>query len=126
VGSEITRPLEGDRYGTDGQGNGRGKTEEQAAQTDRRQRPLLSCDALRGEVLALALSLQGHGEDDVLRGISRGWLKEAREPHNEARKLWSGGIDPLAERKAEAEAKQNEERELQSQTESSFESIALA
>ncbi len=53
-------------------------------------------------------------------------LKEARERHSEARKLWSGGIDPLAERKAEAEAKQNEERERQRQTENSFESVARA
>jgi hypothetical protein len=37
-------------------------------------------------------------------------LKEARELHSEARKQWSAGIDPMAERKAEVEAKQNEER----------------
>jgi integrase len=51
-------------------------------------------------------------------------LKEARELHSEARKQWSGGTDPMAERKAEAEAKQNEEREQQRQTENSFESVA--
>jgi integrase len=53
-------------------------------------------------------------------------LKEARERHSEARKLWSSGIDPLAERKAVAEAKQNEHRERQRQTENSFESVARA
>jgi hypothetical protein len=31
-------------------------------------------------------------------------LKEARDRHSEARKLWSSGIDPLAERKAVAVA----------------------
>src|SRR5580698_2769670 len=51
-------------------------------------------------------------------------LKEARELHSEARKQWSAGIDPMAERKAEAEAKQNEEREQQRQTENSFEAVA--
>jgi hypothetical protein len=53
-------------------------------------------------------------------------LKEARERHSEARKLWSSGIDPLAERKAVAEAKQNEERGRQRQAENSFESVARA
>jgi Arm DNA-binding domain len=51
-------------------------------------------------------------------------LKEARERLSEARKRWSSGIDPLAERKAEAEAKQNEVRERQREAESSFESVA--
>jgi integrase len=53
-------------------------------------------------------------------------LKEARERHSVARKLWSSGIDPLAERKAVAEAKQNEHRERQRQAENSFESVARA
>ncbi|MBB6143888.1 integrase [Silvibacterium bohemicum] len=51
-------------------------------------------------------------------------LKEARELHSEARKQWSAGIDPMAERKAVVEAKQNEERGQQRQAENSFESIA--
>jgi integrase len=53
-------------------------------------------------------------------------LKEARERQGVARKLWSSGVDPLAERKAVAEAKQNEHRELQRQAENSFESVARA
>lgn len=51
-------------------------------------------------------------------------LKEARDRLAEARKLWSGGIDPLAERKAVVEAKEAEEREQQRRAESSFELIA--
>lgn len=35
-------------------------------------------------------------------------LKEARERHSEARKALANGIDPMAERKAEGEAKQKE------------------
>ncbi|WP_158792749.1 integrase arm-type DNA-binding domain-containing protein [Granulicella sp. L60] len=53
-------------------------------------------------------------------------LKEARERLTEARKLWSSGIDPLAERKAAADAKLNKEREEQRKVENSFESVARA
>jgi integrase len=51
-------------------------------------------------------------------------LKEARERHSEARKALAGGIDPMAERKAEAEAKQQEAKALQREVDSSFEKIS--
>jgi integrase len=51
-------------------------------------------------------------------------LKEARERHSEARKALAGGIDPMAERKAEGEAKQKESEALQREEENSFENVA--
>jgi integrase len=51
-------------------------------------------------------------------------LKEARERHSEARRTLAGGIDPMAERKAEGEAKQQESRDLEREVDSSFEKIA--
>lgn len=51
-------------------------------------------------------------------------LKEARERHFAARKVLAAGIDPMAERKAEAEAKQKVAEAQQREAESSFESIA--
>jgi Arm DNA-binding domain len=53
-------------------------------------------------------------------------LKEARELHTEAHKQWSAGIDPMAGRKAEIEAKLTKEREEQRKTENSFETVARA
>jgi integrase len=50
-------------------------------------------------------------------------LKEARERHFEARKTLAAGIDPMAERKAEAVAKQSEAKAQQREAESSFEKI---
>ena len=51
-------------------------------------------------------------------------LKEARERHFAARKTLAAGIDPMAERKAEAEAKQREAEARQREAENSFENIA--
>ncbi len=51
-------------------------------------------------------------------------LKDARELHFAARKILAAGIDPMAERKAEAESKQKEVETRQRETESSFEKIA--
>ena len=51
-------------------------------------------------------------------------LKEARERHSEVRRTLAGGIDPMAERKAEGEAKQQESRDLERDVDSSFEKIA--
>jgi len=51
-------------------------------------------------------------------------LKEARERHSEARKALANGIDPMAERKAEGEAKQKEAAARQREAENSFESVA--
>jgi len=51
-------------------------------------------------------------------------LKEARERHSEARKALAGGIDPMAERKAEGEAKQKESEARQREEENSFENVA--
>lgn len=50
-------------------------------------------------------------------------LKEARERHFEARKTLEAGIDPMAERKAEAAAKQSQAKAQQRESESSFEKI---
>ena len=51
-------------------------------------------------------------------------LKEARERHFAARKALAAGIDPMAERKAEAEAKQKGAEAREREAESSFESTA--
>jgi hypothetical protein len=51
-------------------------------------------------------------------------LKDARELHFAAKKLLGSGINPMAERKAEAEAKQKEAKALQREADSSFEKIA--
>jgi integrase len=51
-------------------------------------------------------------------------LKDCRELHFAAKKLLSTGINPMAERKAEAEAKQQEVKALARETDSSFEKVA--
>jgi integrase len=51
-------------------------------------------------------------------------LKEARERHFAARQKLAGGIDPMVERKAEAETRQRENEERQRAAENSFEKIA--
>lgn len=53
-------------------------------------------------------------------------LKEARDKHHEARKVFANGVDPMAERKAEAEAKQKEVEARQREEERSFESVSHA
>jgi integrase len=50
---------------------------------------------------------------------------QARELHFAAKKLLRTGVNPMAERKAEAEAKQEEVRALQREVDSSFEKVAL-
>ena len=50
-------------------------------------------------------------------------LKEARERHAQARKALAGGIDPMAERKAEGEAKQRTAEALQREADNSFENV---
>lgn len=51
-------------------------------------------------------------------------LKEARDLHFAARQKLADGIDPMAERKAEAKSRQREAEVVQRQAESSFENIA--
>jgi len=51
-------------------------------------------------------------------------LKDARDLHFAAKKLLASGVNPMAERKAEAEAKQEEAKALQREADSSFEKIA--
>jgi integrase len=51
-------------------------------------------------------------------------LKDARELHFAARKVLATGVDPMAERKAEGEAKQRELEANQREAASSFENIA--
>jgi hypothetical protein len=53
-------------------------------------------------------------------------LKEARERHFEVRKILEAGSDPMAERKAEALAKDEESKAEQRQAERSFETVARA
>ena len=50
--------------------------------------------------------------------------KEARELHFAAKKLLATGTNPMAERKAEAEAKHEEAKAVQRETENSFEKVA--
>jgi integrase len=50
--------------------------------------------------------------------------KDARERHFTAKKLLGAGINPMGERKAEAEAKREEVKALQREADSSFEKIA--
>jgi hypothetical protein len=52
-------------------------------------------------------------------------VKDARELHLAAKKLLGTGISPMAERKAEAEAKHEEAKALQREAESSFENVAV-
>ena len=51
-------------------------------------------------------------------------LKDARERHSDARKALANGTDPMAERKAEGEAKQKESEAKQREEENSFENVA--
>ncbi|MGD0941213.1 MAG: Arm DNA-binding domain-containing protein [Terracidiphilus sp.] len=51
-------------------------------------------------------------------------LAEARERHFAARKKLANGIDPMVERKTEAETRQRETEERQHEAENSFEKIA--
>jgi integrase len=51
-------------------------------------------------------------------------LAQAREYHLAARRTLARGIDPMAERKAEAEAKQQEAKALLREAENSFEKVA--
>src|SRR5271155_656997 len=50
--------------------------------------------------------------------------KDARELHFAAKKLLATGINPMVERKAEAEAKQQEAKALEREADSSFENVA--
>ena len=52
-------------------------------------------------------------------------LKDVRDRHFEAKRTLSSGVDPMAERKAEAAAKQEEIKTKQREAESSFKNIAL-
>lgn len=51
-------------------------------------------------------------------------LKDARELHFAARRTLAAGVDPMAERKAETEARQKEVENRQREAENSFEKIA--
>jgi hypothetical protein len=51
-------------------------------------------------------------------------LKEARERHLVARKTLDAGIDPMAERKAQGNAKQRESEARQREAQGSFENVA--
>jgi hypothetical protein len=51
-------------------------------------------------------------------------LAQARDRHFAARKILASGIDPMAKRKAEAEAKQREVEAQEREAENSFERVA--
>lgn len=51
-------------------------------------------------------------------------LAQARERHLAARKTLALGVDPMAERKAQADAKQEEAKALSREAENSFEKVA--
>lgn len=51
-------------------------------------------------------------------------LAEARDRHLAARKLLGSDVDPMAVRKAEAEAKQRETEAQERETENTFENVA--
>lgn len=78
---------------------------------------------IRRKTLALALSLCWQGKDDGVGRIPCHHSQEARERHAEARKALASGIDPMAERKAEGQAKQREAEALQREAENSFENV---
>ena len=50
--------------------------------------------------------------------------KDGRELHHAARKLLATGVSPMAERKAEAEAKLQEVKAIEREADSSFEKVA--
>src|ERR1700709_1317978 len=50
-------------------------------------------------------------------------LKDARELHFAGKKLLGAGINPMGERKAEAEARREEVKALQREADSSFENV---
>jgi hypothetical protein len=52
-------------------------------------------------------------------------LKDVRDLHFAARKVLAAGIDPMAERKAENEAKQSAAEAQQREAENSFANVAL-
>jgi Arm DNA-binding domain len=52
-------------------------------------------------------------------------LKDARELHFAAKKVLAAGINPMAERKADAEAKRQEAKALQREADGSFENVPL-
>ena len=80
--------------------------------------------ALGWEVLALALSLEGTEKNMTFGEYPHVGPKDARELHFGAKKLLASGINPMTERKAEAEAKQQEVKALQREADSSFEKVA--
>jgi Arm DNA-binding domain len=51
-------------------------------------------------------------------------LAAARDHHLSARKIFASGIDPMAQRKVEAEAKQREAEAQEREAENSFEKVA--
>ena len=50
--------------------------------------------------------------------------KDARDLHFAAKKLLAAGTNPMSERKAEAEAKQQQAKDVQREADSSFEKVA--
>jgi len=74
--------------------------------------------------MALALSLRWQGKDDALGEYPLVTLNQARELHFAVRKTLAAGIDPMAERKAEADAKQRRAEAQQREAENSFENVA--
>jgi hypothetical protein len=75
---------------------------------------------VRRKALALAVSVRWHREEYVFWRTPGCRPKDARELHFAAKKLLAAGINPMGERKAEAEAKREEVKALQRETDSSM------
>jgi len=112
------------RCGTDDKGNRERKAEGQKIQISRWWWAVSSHPALGRKVLALAVSVQWRREEHDIRGVPARRPKDARELHFAAKKLLASGVNPMAERKAEAEAKQQEAKALERDADGSFEKIA--
>jgi hypothetical protein len=119
---KITRS--GGSYGTDDQRNRERKTKGQKVQIGRRWRVVSSRPAVGWEALALAVSVRWTEKNMTFGEYPLITLKDAHDLHFAAKKLLATGVNPMAARKAEAEAKQQEAKAIQREVDSSFEKIA--
>lgn len=74
--------------------------------------------------MALAVSFRSERKIEALGAYPVVSLGEARDRHLAARKILAGGRDPMAERKATAEARQKEIEARDRESEKSFEKVA--
>ncbi len=84
----------------------------------------LHCPALGWKGLALAVSVRWHGKEHELWGLPTRWPQGSSRTSLRGEKVTTTGINPMAERKAEAEATQEEAKAAQREAENSFENVA--